>query len=458
MKITINQNPAIKEPEVIINCREMNARIRNLADSIRQYSMTLPGEIEGIAYYVPLETVVYIESANKQTFFYDCSRVFRSRNTLSELEGRLGNVHFVRISKYCIVNLAKIQGIRSCGNHRLELTLANGERLLTGRVYQKKFLQRLDCFHAEQIPSPYIKAEADEAEPLYAAQRCVYNEGSILSFPEAPHRTAALSYGAAELLCALGLGDRLAAVAPAEDILEHTLPAYREVISKIPLLKNKGDGIPAMPDLEALGIDLVVCSWYYPQLMKQEIRTSFRLPVYITESTVPEKAGMEQLYRDILNLGRIFRVEDRAICLVAQSRLKIAALNRRVSRRKPVRVFVYDGGEAEPLTAFRGTLEHDLIALAGGTNVFGNQDGSYHAVTWRQVGETKPEVILFHDYPDSMSIEEKMAYLKSRPELQDSPAIEHQRFITLTLAEVFPGIQSADAIRQMIRVFHPEAL
>lgn len=432
MKITINQNSAIRETEVIINCREVDGQIRNLADSIRQYCAALSGEIEGMTYYVPLETVIYMESINKHTFFYDRSRVFRSRNTLSEMEDRLGNVHFVRISKYCIVNLAKIQSIRSCGNHRMELTMTNGERLMTGRVYQKKILQRLDAFAC--------------------------NEGNILSFPETPHRVAALSYGTAELLCALGLGDRLAAVAPAEDILEHTLPEFRETISKIPLLKRNGDGIPAIPDLEGMEIDLVVCSWYYPQMLRSETRSACKLPMYIMESTMPEKAGMEQLYRDILNLGRIFRAEDWAIGLVEQSRLKIAALNRRVSRKKPVRVFVYDGGESEPLTAFKGTLENDLISLAGGTNVFGNLDGSYHTVTWQRVGETKPEVIVIHDYPDSMNIEEKILRLKSRPELKDSPAIEHQRFMILTLAEIFPGIQSADAIQHMIRIFHPEAL
>lgn len=458
MKITINQNPAITETEVIINCREMNAQIRNLADSIRQYSMMLSGEIEGMTYYVPLETIIYMESVNKHTLFYDRSRVFRSRDTLSELEDRLGNMHFVRISKFCIVNLAKIEGIRSCGNHRLELTMANGECLMTGRVYQKRFLHRLEIFHKEQITLLYLNTGEATVEPIYAPQRCVYNEGSVLSFPEALRRAAALSYGAAELLCALGLGDRLAAVAPAEDILEHALPEFRESISQIPLLKSKGNGIPAMSDLETLGIDLVVCSWYYPQMLKPEVRASCKLPMYITESTIPGKAGMEQLYRDILNLGRIFRVEDRAIYFVEQSRLKIAALNRRVSRRKSVRVFVYDSGEAEPWTALRGTLEHDLVSLAGGTNVFGNQEGSYCAVSWQQAGETKPEVIVVHDYPDSMSMEEKLEYLKQRPELLDSPAIRNQRFVRLTLAEVFPGIQNADAVRKMIRVFHPEAL
>lgn len=458
MKITINQNPAIKEAEVIINCQEINARIRNLADSIRQYSMTLAGEIAGIIYYVPLETVIYIESVNKHTFFYDRSRVFRSRDTLSKLEDCLGNIWFVRISKCCIVNLAKIRGVHSYGNHRLELIMANGDRLLTGRVYQKKIMQSLDIFRKEQLPLPYLNTGETPVEPLYAAQRCVYNEGSVLSFPETPRRAAALSYGTAELLCALGLGDRLAAVAPAEDILEHTLPEFRETISKIPLLKGKGDGIPNISALETLGIDLVVCSWYYPQVLKPEARASCKLPMYITESTIPAQAGMEQLYRDILNLGRIFRVEDRAIYFVEQSRLKIAALNRRVSRKKPVRVFVYDGGEREPLTALKGTLEHDLICLAGGANVFGNLEGSYRAVTWQQAGETKPEVIVVHNYPDSMSMEEKLEYLKQRPELLDSPAIRNQRFVKLTLAKIFPGIQNADAIREMIQVFHPDAL
>lgn len=459
MKLTINQNRAIGETEIILNCTEMDARIRSLVDYIRQYSVTLPGEIDGTVYYVPLETVIYIDSVDKRTFFYDRHRIFRSRSTLTELEMRLENTHFARISKNCIVNLALIQCVCSCGNHKSELTMTNGEHLMVGRTYQKVLQKKLDAFHDEKhtLQSPVLTGEK-VSEPLYAAERCVLNGGKVLCFPDIPRRVAVLSYGAAELLCALGLRDQLAAIAPAEDSLEHVLPQYRKMLETVPVLKNHGDGIPTVQELRAMEIDLALCPWYYPQMLVPDARNALGFQMYIAESTVPEKAVMEQLYRDILNLGRIFRVEDRAIGLVEQSRRRIAVLARRITRRRPVRVFVYDGGENEPLTALRGTLENDLIALAGGVNVFGNVDGSYHAVSWQKAAEAEPEAIVVHDYPDSMSLAEKLAYLKQRPELSQTPAVQLERFVPLALLEIFPGIQNANAIDKMIRVFHPDAL
>ena len=269
---------------------------------------------------------------------------------------------------------------------------------------------------------------------------------------------AALSYGIAELMCALGLEDKLAALAPAEDILAHTLTQYRDALSGIPLLRHCGDGVPTLEELRALEINLTLCTWYFPEMLGPDARDTAGPQMYLLESTIPENAGMERLYRDILNIGRIFRVEDRSIVLAEQVRRRITALKRRVSGRRRIRVFVYDGGESRPMTAMKGTLENDLITLAGGENVFGNLDGTYHAVSWQQVADADPEVIVLHDYPDSMELEEKLAYLKSRPELRHVSALRQDRFAAVFLIEIFPGVQNAAAIEKMIRAFHPDAL
>lgn len=458
LKLTINQNSAIGETEIIINCAEIGPRIRSLADYIRQYSVTLPGEIDGALYDVPLETVIYIDSVDKRTFFYDRHRIFRSRSTLTELAKKVENANFCRISKNCIVNLALVRCVCPLGNHRLELTMANGERLTAGRTYQRQLRQRLEASRGEggQQPPPGLGTDGDL--PAYFAERSVLNAGKMVCFPVAPRRVAALSYGAAELLCALGQEDKLAAICPAEDILDHTLLQYREALEKVPCLRHRGDGVPTAAELRALEADLTLCSWYFPQMLGPEGRDALGIQIYMMESTIPEQAGMERLYRDILNLGRIFRAEDRATALVEQTRSRIAALTRRISRRKPVRMFVYDGGEARPLTAKKGTLENDLISLAGGENVFGGQEGSYGAVSWEQVADAAPEVIVIHDYPDSMDLDGKIAYLKSRPEMREVPAVRQERFVTLSLLEVFPGVQNAAAVEKMLRAFHPGAL
>lgn len=458
MKLTINQNDGIREPEVIINCGKIDGRIRVLIDAIRQHTITLEGELDGSIYQVPLETVIYIDSVDKRTFFYDRFRIFRSEKSLASMEAALKNACFLRISKNCIINLALVRRMIPHGDRKARVVMAGGECLEVGRAYRSVLLE---CLRQTDV-MPEKENAGDAAmwnnREVSCTERAVRNAGEVLTFHAVPRRVVVLSYGAAELVCALGAEEAIAAVAPAEDILEHTTARYRSALERLPILRHCGDGVPTMEELKALDPDLVICGWYYPQMTGGNLRKQSAIPFYITESTIPEKAGLERLYQDILNLGRIFRAEDRAIALAEQMRQRIAVLTRRLLRRKPVRVFVYDGQQYEPFTAGSGTLEQELISAAGGENVFGHLEGSYHGVSWTEVAEAEPEVIVLHDYLDSMTWEEKISCLKSRPELRNVPAICQERFVSLTLTEVFPGIQCAGAVEKMIRVFHPDAL
>lgn len=368
------------------------------------------------------------------------------------MEALLKDANFLRVSKSCIINLALVRRITPCGDRKLQAVMAGGERLEVGRAYRKILLERLR--QREVVPEKGSDMPPWGGSAVVCAERAVRNAGAVLTFHEAPRRVVALSYGAAELVCALGAEAALTAVAPAEDVLEHVAVRYRAALERIPLLHYHGGGVPSMEALKELAPDLVICGWYYPRMMGG----NYGLPFYITESTVPEKAGLERLYQDILNLGRIFRAEDRALALVEQTRQRIAVLTRRLFRRRPVRVFVYDGQQYEPFTTGRGSLEHDLISVAGGKNVFGHLEGSYQAVSWAEVAEAAPEVILLHDYLDHMTREEKIACLKSRPELRNVPAIRGERFASVFLTEVFPGVQCAGAVEKMVRAFHPDTL
>lgn len=460
MKLTINQGIGIQETEIIINCASLDSRIRNLADYIRQYSTALEGMIGDVAYYVPLDSILYIDSVEKKVFFYDSHRIYSCQYRLAELENRLRNTLFVRISKNCIVNFAYIRHTAPYSNRRLELMMTNGERLIVGRSYYESFRQRFraysnDIFH----PSAFAVRSVLDRDP----ERSVYNAGRVLGFPAVPKRVVALSFGAAELLAALGVTDRLVAIVPAEGSIGQVLPQYRGLLEDIPVLPDYEQGVPTAAALKGLEADLVVGNYYALDSLKrfnpERLRCgSFHL--YVSEGTVPGSATMEGVYKDILNLGRIFRVEQRAIELAEELRRRIGVLTRRVSgrRQRPVRVFVYDSRREEPITALCGTLETDLIECAGGSNVFGGQDGSYGSVTWEQVAQCAPEVIVVNGYCDYMTAEEKIEYLKNNPLLQQVPAVKNERFVVLSHMEMFPGLQNPCAVEKLISCFYPELL
>ena len=101
---------------------------------------------EDMTVCVPLHTILYIESINRKTFFYDENRVFRCKDSLIALESLLEQYRFLRISKSCIVNIAQVASTYRCDNHRLGLLLRNGERLVAGRVYAAKVRERIQQF------------------------------------------------------------------------------------------------------------------------------------------------------------------------------------------------------------------------------------------------------------------------------------------------------------------------
>ena len=146
MKVRINQDKTMSEIEVIVNCPTVDARVRNLLDALRQCAVSLTGMVEDMTVCVPLHTILYIESINRKTFFYDENRVFRCKDSLTALESLLEQYRFLRISKSCIVNIAQVASTYRCDNHRLGLLLRNGERLVAGRVYAAKVRERIQQF------------------------------------------------------------------------------------------------------------------------------------------------------------------------------------------------------------------------------------------------------------------------------------------------------------------------
>lgn len=62
---------------------------------------------------------------------------------LYEYENLLINKQFIRVSKYCLVNIGKINYIRSLLNSKLELQMYNGDLCEVNRAYLKSFKEAL---------------------------------------------------------------------------------------------------------------------------------------------------------------------------------------------------------------------------------------------------------------------------------------------------------------------------
>ena len=143
MKLTIEESLDNNEVEITIKCGVMDNRLRRLIETIREYSFSIQCKKNNEIYTIPLEDVYYIESVDKKTFIYCKSEVYETTNTLINLEEKLTNTSFIRISKSCILNISYLQNVTPLWNHRFEATLKNYEKLIITRHYIEELKNKL---------------------------------------------------------------------------------------------------------------------------------------------------------------------------------------------------------------------------------------------------------------------------------------------------------------------------
>ncbi|GAA2086889.1 ABC transporter substrate-binding protein [Actinomadura alba] len=163
---------------------------------------------------------------------------------------------------------------------------------------------------------------------------------------------------------------------------------------------------------------------------------------------------LEALYTDLDNLGKIFGVQARAEQVITDLKNRVAAVKKTwPAQGDPAKVFVYDSGTDQPYTAGRHASPTDIIAVAGGTNVFGDLDKGWTSVGWEPVVKAKPEVIVIIDYADQ-PVKDKISYLESLPQLKSAPAIKNEHYLVLSYGDAVSGprnIKAAETLGKYLR-------
>ena len=249
-----------------------------------------------------------------------------------------------------------------------------------------------------------------------------------VTFDAAPTRAIANDVNLIEMMLALGLTDRMV--------------GYTGVSGWKTLDEGLREGIAELPELSAmyptrevlLGAepDFFFGGWNYGMKVGGEVTPETLEPLGIqtyelTESCIfvgpKAKSTMQDMYADLLNLGTIFGVSDRATALVAGYEADLARITAGVDRSSPLRVFVYDSGEETPFTAGAYAMPTALIEAAGGVNIMDDLEKSWAEIGWEPVVQRNPQVVVIVNYGD-VTAEQKIAFMKENPAFADIDAPE----------------------------------
>lgn len=289
----------------------------------------------------------------------------------------------------------------------------------------------------------------------------ITNCGKSVTFRHMPRRVVTFDIGITEIMFALGLRDRMAGYAMDSDPRGRASSPWRQDFDKA---KNLGRKLN-METAQGANADLVFAGWGYgfsqssgvtPDSLAQQ-----GIPSYLLTESCRDgdhrgvTSPLQALYTDIRNLGKLFRVEDRAERLVRQYQGQVAEAQASIPKNRPrPKVFLYDSGTDTPTSAGRFAAANEIIEKAGGRNIFADRPDTWVQFQWESVAARGPQAILINDYDSGQNGHtpaQKQSFLRGYQPIKDTEAIKQQRFFALPYAALVEGPRNPSAIAALAR-------
>ncbi len=305
---------------------------------------------------------------------------------------------------------------------------------------------------------------APTAAPVASYPVTIQNCGKTLTFTKAPERVLVTYQNVAEILVKLGLKDKIVGVtygqaypAPADmkaevDGLNYLSPPRKGSAAKEVELSTQPDlVIAAYPTYDFDPAQGVATQDDFRAAGAQIYGVSAEC-----EKSVPN-GTITTVYNDILNFGAIFGVKEHSQAVVKEMQDRITAVQARVAKLPPVTVAFYDAGE-DQLGFYGSGLNSDMIALAGGANVFANQPDTYLQISKEAFAVKTPTIFAVLDYegaPEVPNVSKRSEFLFTT--FPNMPASRDKRWVAVPGSAFAASIRIPDAIEAMAKAFHPEA-
>ncbi|GAA2297775.1 ABC transporter substrate-binding protein [Streptomyces kunmingensis] len=297
----------------------------------------------------------------------------------------------------------------------------------------------------------------------------IENCGTSQVFEKAPSRVVVMngaSVAEVSTLLALGLGDRIVANQQSYGMSE--VPGRAEAIKKLPTGGVEQNDAFDIPRESMIGLrpDLVLSTTSYGFDAKNGFATRDELKnagarTYISPQGCHDensKLTIEDSYRLLRDMGRIFRVSDRAEKIVAASRKHIAGIASKVSDRKKPKVMMLftnmSMGSNDFSSVVAKGIYNDILGKAGAANVFASASKtSFADLSKEKVAATDVDalVVIAYNDPDPAAYAEKL--LKEFPQW---PAAKNHTYVTLS-DSIYLSPDNDLAVERIARKLHPEA-
>lgn len=287
--------------------------------------------------------------------------------------------------------------------------------------------------------------------------------GEPITFESAPKRALSFDTNMTEIMLALGLENKLVGY------WISGVPVgaeYQEKIKNIPLISEETWPPPGMELVLSFNPDFVFDAWEYnfseesgvtPEKLAKAGVKSYILTESCIAVGVQPNTTLESTYQDIMNLGIIFDVKDRAQALVDQMRANIADVQKTIGEvETPLRGFYYGGGADAAFSCGKYGMASKMMDAVGAKNILSDiEDDWIPKASWETIIERDPEFIMIDDTPWE-SAEDRIATLQSLPQLASITAIREKRFVVLPWTYILPGMEMDEGIAMLAKSLYPD--
>jgi iron complex transport system substrate-binding protein len=289
---------------------------------------------------------------------------------------------------------------------------------------------------------------------------------SPVTYTRAPTRAVSNDINTTEDMISLGLESGMVGEFAASGSLPDGRSFPAEFAAGFKQIHEVSSDYFTLEQLVALHPDFLFAGWDYglqvgtaltpENLAKYGIKT-----MVLTESCARlqgprQGVSVNDTYRDLTNLGRVFAVPDRAALVINAMKAQIASVQSKVAGLPPISVFDYDSGTSAPFTGPGLAMVNAEITAGGGTNIFAGLKQSWTSVSWEQVVKADPQCIIINDY-STPTAAQKEQFLETSPITKNLTAVKNRCFLPLTYDEVTPSPRNGAAIVAIAHWLHPAA-
>ena len=128
---------------LILNYNQINAEVEAVLAFMEKHQKQRVGKSEGETIIFSPQEIVYIEKVAEKTFACTMDKVIQLDVSLATAELILDDESYFRCSKSMIVNVNKVEKLKSMPSNRIDATLVSGEHIIISRTYASDFRRLL---------------------------------------------------------------------------------------------------------------------------------------------------------------------------------------------------------------------------------------------------------------------------------------------------------------------------